>query len=177
MFQPPSRCIKHRFSIGNASYSGGFCIEILIEVAAELVPVLEVWRSVHELTSRESNAGYRNQGGRSTMGSKQRETVLGQKAYFEEKLKERRSSLIEKGIAPEERAKDGILKKISAQVRKTNVKIRALDAIAKRTEELANRKAEKLAAPPKPKKEKKVAEEPAKGKDKKKKKKEATENK
>ncbi len=111
------------------------------------------------------------------MGSKQRETVLGQKAYFEEKLKERRSSLIEKGIAPEERAKDGILKKISAQVRKTNVKIRALDSIAKRTEELANRKAEKLAAPPKPKKEKKVAEEPAKGKDKKKKKKEATENK
>ena len=109
------------------------------------------------------------------MGSKQRETVLGQKAYSEEKLKERRSYLTEKGIASQEAAKDGVIKKLLAQLRKTNLKIRALDAIAKRTDELANIKAEKLAAPPKTKKEKKVAEEPAKGKDKKKKKKEAAE--
>jgi len=109
------------------------------------------------------------------MGSKQRETVLGQKAYSEEKLKERRSYLTEKGIASQEAAKDGVIKKLLAQLRKTNLKIRALDAIAKRTDELANMKAERLAAPPKTKKEKKVAEEPAKGKDKKKKKKEASE--
>jgi len=106
------------------------------------------------------------------MGSKQRETVLGQKAYFEEKLKERRSLLIEKDIAPEERSKDGTLRKIRAQVRKTNAKIKALDAIAARTEELAKIKVEKLAATPKTKKEKKSPEEPVKGKDKKKKKKE-----
>ncbi len=107
------------------------------------------------------------------MGSKQRETVLGQMAYSEGKLKERRSDLTEKGIAPQEAAKDGIVRKILAQIRQTNVKIKALDAIKKRTEELATMKAEKLAAPPKTKKEKKVAEEPAKGKEKKKKKKEA----
>ncbi|MBN1546950.1 MAG: hypothetical protein JW902_09845 [Syntrophaceae bacterium] len=106
------------------------------------------------------------------MGSKQRETVLGQKAYFEEKLKERRSLLVEKNVAPEERSKDNALRKISAQVRKTNAKIKALDAIAARTEELAKIKAEKLAVPPKTKNEKKSPEEPVKGKDKKKKKKE-----
>jgi len=112
------------------------------------------------------------------MGSKQRETVLGQKAYFEEKLKERRAFLVEQGIAPEERAKDGILRKISAQVRQVNTKIKALDAIAKRTEELAKIKVDKLAAPAKPKKEKKAAEAPAEGKGKKKKKKkEAAEDK
>ena len=102
------------------------------------------------------------------MGSKQRETVLGQKAYFEEKLKERRSYLTQKGIASQEAAKDGVLKKIHAQLRKANLKIRALDSIAKRTDELANMKAEKFATPPKAKKEKKAAEKPEKGKEKKK---------
>jgi len=113
------------------------------------------------------------------MGSKQRETVLVQKTYFETKLKERRSYLMEKGISAQEVAKDGVVKKIGAQVRQTNVKIKALDAIEKRTEELAKIKADKLAAPAKSKKEKKTVEEPAKGKgkDKKKKKKEAAKDK
>jgi len=106
------------------------------------------------------------------MGSKQRETVLGQKAYFEEKLKERRSLLVEKNVAPEERSKDSTLRKISAKVRKTNAKIKALDAIAARTQKLGKIRAEKLAAPPETKKDKKSSEEPVKGKDKKKKKRE-----
>jgi len=105
------------------------------------------------------------------MGSKHRETVLGQKAYFEEKLKERRLLLVERGIAPDEMSKDGTLRKISAQVRKMKAKIKALDTIAARTRELTKIKAEKLASPPKTKKEKKSQEEPAQGKDKKKKKK------
>ena len=107
------------------------------------------------------------------MGSKQEETVLGHKAYFEEKLKERRSHLVEKGIDTKGIAKDTILKKLKAKVKKMNLRIKTLADIKKRTEELAKMKAERLAAPKKQKAvtEKELKASPEEGKEKKKKKK------
>jgi hypothetical protein len=111
-------------------------------------------------------------GRESRMGSKQEETVVGHKAYFEAKLNERRSYLVEKGIDPKGIAKDIILKKLKAKVKQMNLKIAALADIKKRTEELAKIKADRLAAPKKVK-EKVSAAPPEEGKEKKKKKKEA----
>lgn len=124
------------------------------------------------------------------MGSKQKETVLGHKDYFEVKLNERRSYLAEKGLDPKMITKDGIVKKIKSKIRETNVKHKAIAAIERKTEELARLKAERLAAaqkekegkdkkpkgaPEKGKKSERKApkESPEKGKEKKKKKKES----
>lgn len=111
------------------------------------------------------------------MGSKQKETVLEQKSYFEAKLKERRSYLAEKGIDPQKIAKDQVLKKIKSKIRKMTARLEALDKIKRKTEELEKIKAERLAAPPKQKgkKAKESEEEPETGKEKKKKKKKKTE--
>jgi len=107
------------------------------------------------------------------MGSKQEATVVEQKAYFEAKLNERRSYLLEKGIAPQGIAKDTILKNLRATVKRMNSKVAALAKIKKRTEELAKIKADRLAAPKKQKASKGKAPEapPEEGKAKKKKKK------
>lgn len=86
------------------------------------------------------------------MGSKQKETVLGQKDYFEAKLNERRSYLTEKGLAPEMIAKDSNIKKIQSRIRETNVKLKAIAEIERTTKELAKIKAERLAPAQKEKK-------------------------
>ena len=101
------------------------------------------------------------------MGSKQKETVLGQKDYFETKLNERRSSLAEKELAPEIIAKDSNIKKIQSRIRETNVKLKAIAEIERKTEELAKIKAERLAAAQKEKKgkDKKPKGAPEKGKE------------
>ncbi len=101
------------------------------------------------------------------MGSKQKETVSGQKDYFEAKLNEHRSSLVEKGLALEMIAKDSNIKKIQSKIRKTNVKLKAIAGIERKTEELAKIKAERLAAAQKEKKgkDKKPKGAPEKGKE------------
>lgn len=101
------------------------------------------------------------------MGSKQKETVSGQKDYFEAKLNERRSYLTEKGLAPEMIAKDSNIKKIQSRIRETNVKLKAIAEIERKTEELAKIKAERLAAAQKEKKgkDKKPKSAPEKGKE------------
>jgi hypothetical protein len=109
----------------------------------------------------------------SSMSSKQEETSVDHKAYFEAKLNARRSYLVEKGIDPKGIAKDTILKNLKSKIRKMNLKIAAIAEIKKRTEELAKIKADRLAAPKKQKavKEKAPAAPPEEGKEKKKKKK------
>jgi DNA-directed RNA polymerase specialized sigma54-like protein len=108
------------------------------------------------------------------MGSKQEETAVGHKAYYEVKLNERRSYLVEKGIDPQGIAKDTILKNLKSKVKKMNLRMAALAAIKKRTEELAKIKADRLAAPKKVKEKVSAAPvEEVKEKKKKKKKKEA----
>ena len=107
------------------------------------------------------------------MGSKQEATAVDHKAYYEAKLNERRSYLVEKGIDPQGIAKDTILKKLKAKVKEVNLKIAAIAEIKKRTEELAKIKADRLATPKKEKAAKEKAPEapPEEGKEKKKKKK------
>ncbi|TFG37416.1 MAG: hypothetical protein E4H39_02230 [Syntrophobacterales bacterium] len=111
------------------------------------------------------------------MGSKQEGTVLGHKAYFEAKLEERRSYLTERGVDHKTIAKDDVIKKIKAKIKETNVRIKAIAKIKRRTEELAKIKAERLAAPKIEKgvKGKEPKASPETGKEKKKKKKKEAE--
>jgi len=109
------------------------------------------------------------------MGSKEKETVLLHKAGFETELNARRAYLLEKGVDAREIASDGVIRKIRAKIREENLRLKAIAAIAARTEELAKMKAEKLAAPKKQKKVKEPEAPPAEtGKEKKKKKKKAS---
>ncbi len=106
------------------------------------------------------------------MGSKQKQTQMGQKAKFEQKLEDRLSSLSKKGIESPRIDKDTHVKKLRAKIRAINDRLKAIAANEKRTEELAKIKAERAAAPPKDRergKRKKAKEAPEEGKAKKKK--------
>lgn len=113
------------------------------------------------------------------MGSKEKETVLQYRAGIEIKLKERRAYLLENGVEAGGIAKDAAVRKLRARMREANARLKTIDTIAARTEELARVKAEKLAAPKKQKKEKapeaSAASESGKKKKKKKKKEAAAE--
>ena len=107
------------------------------------------------------------------MGSNQRQTQNGQKECFERNLKDRLAVLSEKGSESREIEKDSLVKKLRANIRAINNRLKAIDANEKKTEELARMKVEKAAAPPKEleeAKEKKVKEAPVAGKGKQKKK-------
>jgi hypothetical protein len=106
------------------------------------------------------------------MGSKQKQTQMGQKAYFEQKLEDRLSSLSKKGIESPRIDKDTHVKKLRAKIRAINDRLKVIAASEKRTEELAKIKAERAAALPKDQKRgkgKKAKEVPEEGKVKKKK--------
>lgn len=106
------------------------------------------------------------------MGSNQRQTQAEQKAKFERELEYRLSSLAEKGIASREINKDASVKRLRAKIRAINARLRTIDAIEKKTEELARIKAERAAAPkpdPESTKKKEAEEAPVAGKEKKKK--------
>ncbi len=102
-----------------------------------------------------------------------RETRLKQKAEWEVKLQKRLALLGEKGFDEKKISRDVGVKELKAKIKESQVRVRAIDAKDKRTEELAAIKAERLA---KPKEEapkaKKAAEPPPEAKPKKKKKKE-----
>ena len=107
------------------------------------------------------------------MGSKQKHAQTGQKESFERKLKDRLAFLSEKGIESREIDRDTLVKKLRANIRAINTRLKAIDANEKKKEELARMKVEKAAAPlkdPEGIKEKKVKETPVEGKEKKKKK-------
>jgi len=93
------------------------------------------------------------------MPSKTRETNLEQKTYWENRLKQRSSYLAEQGAKKEEISKDSAVKMFRAKLREVAGRIAAIDALQKRTQELAAIKAEKLAAPKKEKGKKAEAEE------------------
>jgi outer membrane biosynthesis protein TonB len=109
------------------------------------------------------------------MGSRKKEAQERQKAYFERSLEERLSFLSKKGIESPGIDKDTLVKKLRANIRAINDRLKAIAGNEKRTEELAKIKAEKAAAPPVSKdqqegKGKKSKEAPEEGKEKKKKK-------
>ncbi len=113
------------------------------------------------------------------MASKTKESRLNQKQFLEGKLQQRLSILAEKGLDPKQISKDTAVKKLRAEIRETNARLKAIKARETKLEEMAKAKAEKLAAPKqkKGKKEKEAedAQEMSKRQQKKKKKKEGKE--
>jgi hypothetical protein len=108
------------------------------------------------------------------MGSNQKETQSIQKACFEQKLEKRLTLLSGKGIESPDINKDVLVKKLRANIKGINARLKTIADTEKKTEELAKVKAEKAALPAKEKessKTKKVEEAPKEGKEKKKKKK------
>jgi hypothetical protein len=109
------------------------------------------------------------------MGSKDKEVRLGQKSLFEKQLEQRLTTLADQGIKGKDAAKDSGVKMIRAKIRETDTRIKTIEALEKKAEEMAARKAEKLAAPKVKKSKKKGQEEdtgPSKRQQKKQKKKE-----
>jgi hypothetical protein len=107
------------------------------------------------------------------MGSNQKQVQTGQKESFERKLKDRLAFLSEKGVESGKIDKDALVKHLKANIRAMNTRLKAIDALEKKDEELAKMKAERAAAPQedsKGMKKKKAEEKPVEGKEKKKKK-------
>jgi hypothetical protein len=105
------------------------------------------------------------------MASKSKTSRLEQKAYLEEKLDKRLSFLSEKGIEPGKISKDTGVKKIRAQMRETEGRLKVISDLELKVEEMARIKAEKMAAPKKEKEKKGSDDAPAVSKRQKKKKK------
>jgi len=93
------------------------------------------------------------------MPSKTRQTNLEQKTYWEKRLKQRSGYLAEQGVEKKEISKDSAIKMLRSKLREVGSRLAAIDALQKRTQELAAMKAEKLAAPKKEKGKKGEAEE------------------
>jgi len=83
------------------------------------------------------------------MGLKRKQMQLRQKAYFEQKLKDRLSFLSRKGIEAPKVDKDSLVRKLKASIRAVNNRLRLIADNKKRMEEMAKIKAERAAAPPK----------------------------
>jgi hypothetical protein len=73
--------------------------------------------------------------------------LMRQKARFEHTLKDRLSFLSGKGIKSPKADKDTIVRKMMADLKAVNKRLRVIAASEKRTEEMAKVKAEKAAAP------------------------------
>jgi hypothetical protein len=103
-----------------------------------------------------------------------REARLTQKAAWEVKLQKQVALLTGKGRDEKQIARDVLVKELKAKIKKSQVRLRAIDANEKRTAELAAIKAERLARPKEepPKAKKAAPEPPPEAKAKKKKKKE-----
>ncbi len=96
------------------------------------------------------------------MGSMRKQMVLRQKEYFEQKLKDRLSFLSGKGIKSPKADKDTIVKKLKANIKAINKRLRFIADNDKITEDMAKIKAERAAAP-KTEPEGVKAEKPKKG--------------
>lgn len=83
------------------------------------------------------------------MGLRRKRILIGQKANFEHILRDRLSSLSGKGIKSPQADKDTLVRKIQADIRAVNRRLRLIAENEKRTVEMAKIKAEKAAAPKK----------------------------
>jgi hypothetical protein len=83
------------------------------------------------------------------MGLKRKQMQMRQKAYFEQELQNRLSFLSGKGIEAPKINKDPLVRKLQANIRAVNNRLRLIADSEKRTEEMAKIKAERAAAPPK----------------------------
>jgi hypothetical protein len=81
------------------------------------------------------------------MGLKRKQMIMGQKEYFEHKLQARLSFLSGKGVKSPKADKDTIVRKLQANIRAMNKRLRLIADNEKRTEEMAKIKAERAAAP------------------------------
>jgi len=81
------------------------------------------------------------------MGLRRKQILMGQKANFEHKLRDRLSSLSGKGIKSPQADKDTLVRKWLANIRAVNRKLRLIADSEKRTEDMAKIKAERAAAP------------------------------
>ena len=76
------------------------------------------------------------------MGFMRKQMLLQQRASFEQTLQERMSSLSKKGIQPPKTDKDPIVKKLKADIKAVNKRLRAVAENDKKTEENTKRKAD-----------------------------------
>ena len=83
------------------------------------------------------------------MELKRKQMQIRQKAYFEQRLQNRLSFLSGKGIELPKSDKDPLVKKLKANIRAIDRRLRLIADNEKRTEEMANIKAERAAAPAK----------------------------
>jgi len=81
------------------------------------------------------------------MGLKRKQVLMRQKAYFGQKLQDRLSFLSGKGIKSPKADKDTLVRKLQANIRAVNSRLRLIAGNEKRTEEMAKIKAERAAAP------------------------------
>lgn len=104
------------------------------------------------------------------MGLKWKQIQMRQKAYVEQKLQNRLSFLSGKEIEAPKIDKDPLVRKLQANIRALNKRLRLIADHEKRTEEMAKIKADRAAAPPKEQeggKVKKPKKTPEEGKEKK----------
>ncbi len=80
------------------------------------------------------------------MGLKRKQILAGQKAHFEKMLEDRLASLAGKDIKPPKTNKDPIVKKLKAQIKASDRRLRAIAECDKRGEDAAKAKAAALAA-------------------------------
>jgi ethanolamine utilization cobalamin adenosyltransferase len=83
------------------------------------------------------------------MGLKRKQMLMGQKAYFEQKLQDRLSFLSGKGIETPKAAKDTLLRKLKANIKAIDKRVKFITDNEKRAEEMVKIKAERAAAPQK----------------------------
>jgi hypothetical protein len=83
------------------------------------------------------------------MGLKRKQMIMRQKASFEHELQDRLASLSGKGIKSPKADKDPLVRKLQADIRAVNKRLRLIADNEKRTEEMAKIKADKAAAPQK----------------------------
>jgi hypothetical protein len=83
------------------------------------------------------------------MGLKRKQMLMRQKAYFEHELQDRMSFLAGKGIESPKADKDTLVRKLQADIRAVNKRLRLIADSEKKTEEMAKIKAERAAAPQK----------------------------
>ncbi len=96
------------------------------------------------------------------MSLKRKEMLAAQKAYHEQMLKDRLAVMAEKGIKPPQTDKDPLVRKLKAEVKATDRRLRSIADGEKRIDDAAKAKAAAAAAAKAPKEEGRKAEKPKK---------------
>jgi len=85
------------------------------------------------------------------MGLKRKQIIMRQKAYGEQELQDRLTYLSGKGITAPRSDKDPVVRKLKADIKAADRRLKKVAENEKRTEEMARIKAERAAAPKKDK--------------------------